>query len=165
MSDPGEIADQARFADFERELGARLRQPLPGADAQRRFAPVPVRPGWAPDLPAADARRAAALLLVYPRGNGPTLVLTIRHAGLPHHPGQVSLPGGAIDPGESTEAAALREAHEEIGVTPDEVRIVGALSPLWIPVSNFDVTPLVGVADARPAFRPHPGEVSGLIEL
>jgi 8-oxo-dGTP pyrophosphatase MutT (NUDIX family) len=165
MSETANTTALDGLADFERELRVRLTQPLPGAEAQRRFAPTPARSGWAPHLQPADARRAAALLLVYPGATDPTLVLTVRHEGLPQHAGQISLPGGAIDPGESAEAAALREAAEEIGVTADQVRIAGALSPLWIPVSNFVVTPIVGVADTRPVFRLHPDEVSGLIEV
>jgi 8-oxo-dGTP pyrophosphatase MutT (NUDIX family) len=77
----------------------------------------------------------------------------------------VSLPGGALDPGESPDAAALREATEEIGVAAEQVRLLGALSTLWIAVSNFVLTPLVGVTDRPPVFRPHPREVSALLEL
>lgn len=149
---------------LEAFLRTRLRAPLPGPDAQRRFAPTPLLPGWSPDAHPPAARRAAALLLCYPSPLGPTLALTVRHASLPHHAGQISLPGGAIDPGESVEAAAAREAQEEIGVAPDRLRLVGALSPLWIPVSNFVVTPVVAVTDERPAFRLHPDEVSALVE-
>ena len=158
-------AQEAGIAALERFLRSRLAEPLPGADAQRRFAPVPLLAGWSPDLEPPAARRAAALLLFYPSSLGPTLALTVRHASLPHHGGQISLPGGALDPGESLEAAATREAEEEIGVTADQLRVAGALSTLWIPVSNFIVTPFVAVTDERPAFRLHPGEVSALVEV
>lgn len=113
----------------------------------------------------AEARRAAALILLYPGEAGPTIPLTVRHSDLPHHPGQISLPGGRIDPGESAEQAALREADEEIGVTPAGVRVLGPLSTLWVIVSNFVVQPLVGVVDARPDFRLATGEVEALVEL
>jgi 8-oxo-dGTP pyrophosphatase MutT (NUDIX family) len=83
---------------------------------------------------------------------------------LPLHPGQISLPGGGLDPGENPAAAALREAHEEIGIDPRDVRILGALSPLWVIVSNFVVRPFVGITDMRPVFRPEPREVAEMIE-
>jgi 8-oxo-dGTP pyrophosphatase MutT (NUDIX family) len=153
------------IAALELFLRAALRAPLPGPAAQRRFAPAPLRDGWAPDLLPHSARRAAALLLIHPGPDGPSFPLTVRHDDLPHHPGQVSLPGGRLDPGEDGRAAALREAWEEIGVPSDDVRIVGSLSTVWIAVSNFVVQPFVGVTDVTPGFRAHPGEVSELIDV
>ena len=136
---------------------------LPGAGAQARMAPVP-RPGWSrQDLPG-DVRPAAALLLLFPADGAASLLLTKRSPALPQHAGQVSLPGGAVDPGESIEAAALREAHEEVGLAPDLVRIVGRLTPLHIPVSGFVLTPVVGAMTGRPDTRPEPGEVDRIIE-
>ncbi len=138
------VMTPATLSSLETFLTRRLRDPLPGAAAQQRFAPIPVRPGWAPDLTPDTARRAAVLLLLYPGATGPALPLTVRHPDLPHHAGQVSLPGGALDPGESPDAAALREATEEIGVAAGQVRLLGALSTLWIAVSNFVLTPARG---------------------
>jgi 8-oxo-dGTP pyrophosphatase MutT (NUDIX family) len=149
---------------LEALLRHRLAARLPGPDAQRRFAPLPRLPDWSPDHTPADARRAAALLLFYPTDDGVMIPLTVRDTRLPQHAGQISLPGGAIDPGESNETAALREAGEEIGVRASDVRIVGALSSVWIPVSRFVLAPIVGVTDARPAFAPRLGEVSAVIE-
>lgn len=152
------------IAHLEAFLRRRLARPLPGPHAQRRFAPVPHLPGWSPDQRPADARRAAVLLLFYPSHAGVMIPLTVRDTQLPQHAGQISLPGGAIDPGESNDAAALREAGEEIGVPAADVRIAGALSSLWIPISNFVLTPIVGVTDARPEFQIRLGEVSEVIE-
>ncbi len=112
---------------LETFLRERLSAPLPGSPAQQRFAPSPWLPNWSPDLTPETARRAAALILLFPGPHGDMVPLTVRHRGLPQHAGQVSLPGGAIDAGESPEAAALREAEEEIGIRADRVRIVGAL--------------------------------------
>ncbi|RKZ12339.1 CoA pyrophosphatase, partial [bacterium] len=82
-----------------------------------------------------------------------------------HHAGQVSLPGGAVEPGESFDKAALREAREEVGIDPDTVRLLGALSPLHVPVSRFVVHPWVGVTDTHPQFRPEKGEVARVLEV
>jgi 8-oxo-dGTP pyrophosphatase MutT (NUDIX family) len=136
---------------------------LPGVEAQLRMAPVP-RGGWKPGFAPDQARAAAALLLLFPAGGRPVLLLTKRSPGLPNHASQVSLPGGAVDAGESIEHAALREAEEEVGLARDGVRLIGRLTPLHIPVSGFVLHPVVGVAAARPSMRPEPGEVERLIE-
>jgi 8-oxo-dGTP pyrophosphatase MutT (NUDIX family) len=155
----------ADLPSLEAFLVERLRLPLPGAQAHRRFAPVPARDGWRPDDVPLAARRAAALILIYPGTSGPTVALTVRHGDLPQHAGQISLPGGGVDAGESAAQAALRETHEEIGVPPEVVRILGPLSTIWVIVSNFVVQPFVAVTDGRPAFRLAEREVEALVEL
>ena len=150
---------------LEAFLRDRLQTPLPGPEAQRRFAPLPYRDAWDPAARPAHARQAAALLLLYPGALGPSIVLTERHADLPHHPGQISLPGGRVDEGETAAEAALREAHEEIGIDPSAVRIIGELSTLWVLVSRFVVHPIIAMADARPDFVVSPREVESLIEM
>ncbi len=152
------------LSELEAFLSHRLKQPLPGASAQLKFAPTPARKGWRPEDTPPTARRAAALVLLYPGERGPSFPLTVRHLDLPQHPGQISLPGGALDPGEDPAAGAVREAHEEIGIHTRDVRLIGPLSSLWVIVSNFIVEPYIGIADTRPEFRAHPGEVSELIE-
>lgn len=159
-----ELVNDRELTTLESFLRRRLTEPLPGARAQWRFAPQPALKGWQPDDQPATARDAAALILLYPGEAGISFPLTVRHDDLPHHPGQISLPGGGLDPGEDPAAAALREAHEEIGVDPATVRIIGALSPLWVIVSNFVLRPYVGVVDHRPEFRASPREVAALIE-
>jgi 8-oxo-dGTP pyrophosphatase MutT (NUDIX family) len=150
---------------LEHNLRERLRLPLPGAAAHWRFAPRPSPTDWGPDLEPDTARRAATLILIYPGHDGPAFPLTVRRADLAHHPSQVSLPGGALDPGESADAAALREAFEEIGVASEHIRIVGRLSPLWVSVSNFVIEPFIGFTTVRPTFLLHPGEVEALLEV
>jgi 8-oxo-dGTP pyrophosphatase MutT (NUDIX family) len=151
-------------SELEVLLRTRLSAPLPGPEAQLRFAPRPIRKGWEPHLEPEGSRQAAALVLIYPGPEGLTVPLTVRRDDLPHHPGQISLPGGRVDAGERPEDAALREAFEEIGVPPGDLRLVGPLSPLWVVVSNHVVRPYVAVADRRPVFQLAPREVAELVE-
>lgn len=151
--------------EIERRLRNRLSGTLPGIEAHLRFVPVPTLDGWRAGLFPADARVAAALLLLYPTPTGPALALTVRSSGLARHAGQVSLPGGAVDPGETLAQTALREASEEIGLDPAAVRLLGELTPVHVLVSGFTLHPLVGVADERPAFRASPAEVDQILEV
>jgi 8-oxo-dGTP pyrophosphatase MutT (NUDIX family) len=149
------------FPDLVRR---RLASSLPGLDAQLRMAPRPV---FRPDPAETGALRpAAALLLLYRHHNEWHIPLTIRGSRLRHHTGQVSRPGGRLDhPGESVEAAALREAHEEIGVTPSAVDILGRLTPIPVVVSAHLLQPVVGTIAARPPFTLGVHEVERLIEV
>jgi 8-oxo-dGTP pyrophosphatase MutT (NUDIX family) len=112
-------------------------------------------------LPPEDAgARPGAVLMLFGEGErGPDLLLTERAHDMRSHPGQVSFPGGSIDPtDESPTAAALREAQEEVGLDPAGVEVLATLPELWLPPSNFAVTPVlawwreespVGVVDRR----------------
>jgi len=90
-----------------------------------------------------DARRGAVLMLFGEGPDGPDLLLTERAHHMRSHPGQVSFPGGSIDPGETPREAALREALEETGVRPEGVEVFAELPELWLPPSNFAVTPVL----------------------
>jgi 8-oxo-dGTP pyrophosphatase MutT (NUDIX family) len=153
------------LATIERALRERLAGTLPGIEAQMRFAPSPVRPGWQAGYLPPDARAAAGLLLLYPHADSVAVPLTVRDRGLARHAGQVSLPGGATDPGETLVQAALREASEEIGVDPAAVRVLGELTPVHVLVSGFTLHPIVGVMQERPAFVAAPGEVEDILEV
>jgi 8-oxo-dGTP pyrophosphatase MutT (NUDIX family) len=112
------------------------------------------------------ARAAATLLLVYPAGGELVIPLTVRRDDLPDHPGEISLPGGAVDPGDiDLEATALREAAEEVGLAADGVRVIGRLDAVWIPVSNFELVPVVATRAQTPALAPREAEVERLIEF
>jgi 8-oxo-dGTP pyrophosphatase MutT (NUDIX family) len=150
--------------ELESILNRRLREPLPGAQAQILLAPRP-RTGWQPGHHPGDCRPAAGLLLLYAVAGEAHLVLTVREDALPQHAGQISLPGGAVEDEETIAEAALREAQEEIGLDPSTIRLLGCLSPLHIPVSRFILHPLVGVAENRPRLQPQEGEVARILEL
>ncbi|MCW2791580.1 MAG: ADP-ribose pyrophosphatase YjhB, family [Nocardioides sp.] len=91
-----------------------------------------------------DARLGAVLMLFGEGPDGPDLLLTERAHHMRSHPGQVSFPGGSIDPGETPRQAALREAQEETGLDPGGVHVFAELPQLWLPPSNFAVTPILG---------------------
>ena len=107
---------------------------------------------------------AAVLVAVVDRSR-PTVILTLRPETMRKHPGQVSFPGGRIDPGDSGPvAAALREAQEEIGLRPEQVEVIGT-ADLYRTVTGFEVTPVVGVIPPDLPLAPHPGEVAALFEV
>ena len=151
--------------EIEQSLRARLAETLPGVQAQLKFAPVPTGAGWRAGHFPPESRTAAALLLLYPREHDVAVPLTVRASGLPRHAGQISLPGGATDPGETLAQTALREAAEEIGVDPAAVRILGELTPVHVIVSGFTLHPVVGVTDRAPEFVAAPGEVDAILEV
>ena len=154
----------ATFQEFASRLKLLLAGPLPGAAAQAHLAPMPKRefpPGFNP----AHLRHAAGLLLTFPIDDSPHVVLTVRADGLGRHGGQVSLPGGVIEPGETIEHAALREAHEEVGLDRSRVQAVGTLSPLDIPVSGFRLHPVVAISADEPDLSPAAGEVARILRV
>jgi 8-oxo-dGTP pyrophosphatase MutT (NUDIX family) len=148
-------------ATIERLRGA-LAAPLPGPEAQDLLTPIPRR-DWPAGFNPARARHAAGLLLVFPIDDRPHIVLTVRSDRV-RHSGQVSLPGGVVEPGESFEQAALREAHEEVGLDGRLVQPLGLLTPVDIPVSGFRLQPVVAVSLTRPALQPADIEVARIIE-
>jgi 8-oxo-dGTP pyrophosphatase MutT (NUDIX family) len=148
------------FSALIADLSRALARPLPAAAAHALMSPP--RRQW-PDN--GRARDAAGLLLVFPREGQAHVVLTVRAETLGRHSGQVSLPGGVIEPGEAFEQAALREAHEEISLGSAGLRIVGALSPIDIPVSGFRLHPVVAASENAPALAPADGEVARILEV
>ncbi len=113
-------------------------------------------------------RQGGVLLLLYPYTSGGELflVLTRRTDTVADHKGQISLPGGGLEPHDSSLIqTALRETCEELGLCSDEVRILGALTPLYVPPSDFCIHPYVAYLPHRPLFVPQPREVAELLEV
>jgi 8-oxo-dGTP pyrophosphatase MutT (NUDIX family) len=145
-------------------LADRLAEPLPGPMVGSRFEPHP-RPWRHYDVAPPEARAAAVLLLLYPHDGQWHVPLTLRPSHLAAHAGQVSLPGGAVEPGETTAQAAIREFHEELGAAGQLIDLLGVLSPLYVEASNYMVTPWVAAAESRPPFVPNPAEVEEVLEM
>lgn len=115
--------------------------------------------------PPFNAREAAVVVLLYrDQADRWCLPLTVRPDHLPDHPGQICLPGGALEAGESLRDCAGRELFEELGVEPGFITVLGQLAPIYVFASNFRVSPFVAVADSRPRFRLDPSEVAKLLE-
>jgi 8-oxo-dGTP pyrophosphatase MutT (NUDIX family) len=151
-------------ADLPSRLAARLKQSLPGRRAQALFEPE-MSYGRHFGPPAVDATTAAVLVLLYPVEGQWFVPLTTRPATMVVHAGQISLPGGRVESGETPKAAVFRELEEELGVPRQGTSVLGQLSSLYLYGSNFIVLPWVAAVDARPDFRPSPAEVSELLEV
>jgi 8-oxo-dGTP pyrophosphatase MutT (NUDIX family) len=160
-SDPALTPD---FHTLVTQLEAAFRIPLPGRPAQALMAPQPAR-AWPQGFDDARVRDAAGLLLLFPIDSRAHLVLTVRAETLGRHGGQVSLPGGAVDAGETFEDAARREAREEIGLDEKDVRILGALTPIDVHVSGFRLHPIVAATFSQPSMTPATGEVARIVEI
>lgn len=163
--DDNQRATEEPFLTADR-IEAALRRPLPGRAAQICMAPIP-RP-LDPPKPDHQPRRAGVLLLLYAAEEEGELclVLTRRTESVADHKGQISLPGGAVDPGDpSTAHTALRETCEEIGVCKNDVRLLGELTPVYIEPSDFCIEPHVAYLPHRPTFELQPDEVAELLEV
>lgn len=131
--------------------------------AQVAMSPIRRRMGRPTDK-AGQAKEAAVLVLLYPHQHDLHTVLIRRNSYPGVHSNQVGLPGGRREPNEDFQDTALRETHEELGVQPENVRLIGRLAPIYIPPSDFHVRPFVGYISARPEWAPDPKEVSEVIE-
>lgn len=145
------------------KLRHRLQEPLPGMDAHLHMAP----PMFHRDIQVPDnARQSAVLLLLYPHEGNMYIPFMKRTDDGRVHGGQISFPGGGVDPGDRDYThTALREAEEEMGIPADQVEMLGDLTDLYIVPSNFVVHPKVGFMPQRPSFVPDPVEVAEIIEV
>jgi 8-oxo-dGTP pyrophosphatase MutT (NUDIX family) len=141
-----------------------LARGLPGRAAQRTMAHTLAygrHHGPIPD----DARRSAVILALHRTAAGWSIPALVRAATLRSHAGQVSLPGGKVEADETAEQTALREFEEEFGVLPECLTILGRLTPVYVFVSGFEITPVIALARSPMIFKTNPHEVAAAIEL
>tara|TARA_Y100001970_G_scaffold274176_1_gene373544 strand:+ start:538 stop:1158 length:621 start_codon:yes stop_codon:yes gene_type:complete len=142
---------------FIKSLTKRLNRDLPGKNAQQKMM---IAPNQFPMKNQEDGGiPASVLLLLYPFDENWFFFLTKRSQDVEHHKGQISLPGGVVEENESKKNAAIRETNEEIGVDKNSIKIIGSLTPFYIPVSNFHIFPYVGWAEEKPHTKVQDTEV------
>ena len=155
------------FKDFINCIPKIIQNELLGEQAHLIMAP-PERKALmkAFDLSEKTPRKAAVMMLFYPKNNITHLVLILRNSYNGVHSSQIAFPGGKVeneDP--SHEFTALRETHEEIGIAPNLINVIKPFTQIYIPPSNFMVFPYLGFSHQELIFFPDPTEVSGIIEL
>jgi 8-oxo-dGTP pyrophosphatase MutT (NUDIX family) len=169
MNDARETRDGGEGGAAERLRNA-LAEPLRDwREVYESFSPVDLetgeRRGRVPP-PGADSRRAAVLVPVLAEPDGLRLVYTVRKGDLQDHAGQISFPGGSMDPSDgSLLETALREAEEEIDLSRDLVEFVGELEEMYIPPSNFRVSPFVGLLPPGAEMVMAPDEVEEIFTV
>jgi 8-oxo-dGTP pyrophosphatase MutT (NUDIX family) len=158
------VESKVKTLDVIRRRLAAPRAPRDPRARLLRLVDGPISPALR-EILERPGRPASVLLALLDRPNGPTVLFTDRAAHLKDHAGQVSLPGGRIAAGESAAEAALREAHEEVGLEPAAVDIIGSLDE-FLTGTGFAVMPVIGVvADREFVPKPDPREVAGVFEV
>ena len=147
-----QVRDALNLADFDvmsawKQMAPLSRRMVPPTGKKNKFKP------------------ASVLILLYPLNGELTFVLTRRADTLSNHTGQISLPGGGREPGETNNQTALRETAEELQINVDAVELMGHLTPLYVPASNYQIHPVVGYISQPPPFKPNPVEVAEILEM
>ena len=148
---------------FIEALKRRLGRDLPGKSAQRKMMITPSR--FPTENQENEGIPASILLLLYPLEGEWFFFLTKRSQNVEHHKGQISFPGGVVEKNESKMNAAIRETNEEIGVNKDVIKIIGSLTPFYIPVSNFHIFPYVGWTEEKPHTKVQDAEVKRVFSV
>jgi len=155
------------FDKFREYIPKILTQSLPGETSHFKMAP-PERMEIVKNLNIDELqlRKAAVMMLVYPKNSQSHLVLIVRNSYKGVHSSQIAFPGGKVEPDDfSFEYTALRETEEEIGVSKESIEIIKPFSRVYIPPSNFLVYPFLGYSETEPEFAPSEREVAAIIEL
>ena len=153
-----------KLSKLSQKLQIRLINNLPGKDEQWRMR-VTSDKSYNFDNTEEDAIQSAVLILLYEENGVICFTLTERTQTVEHHRGQISLPGGARETDEKLSSTAIREAQEEIGIYAYDVDLIGALSPLFVPVTGFIIKPFVGIINANFDPQPAPEEVETVFSV
>ena len=149
---------------FIKNLKTRLTHPLPGKKAQSIMmvkSKLPLQDNN--DLK--NSKHSAVLILLFYKNNTWNFYLTKRTQYVNYHKGQISLPGGVLEGNELLKETALRETEEEIGVKSKDINLIGELTPLYIPVSNFKIFPFIGWLKNKPKIKIQNKEVERIFSI
>jgi 8-oxo-dGTP pyrophosphatase MutT (NUDIX family) len=138
-----------KFIDF---LSKRLLADLPGTNAHLQMMPEIKNLPYRKLRAKKDAKKSAVLVLLYSNGDNLNIIFTLRSKKLSNHSGQISFPGGHLDKGETPVQTALRESQEEIGLKSSDIHIIGRLSDLYVPPTNYIISPVVGYMKEKPDY-------------
>ena len=160
-----------------KNIKKKLKSKLPGIDSWNRMAVKPINgkniinnkivkyENFLSENKINEMKKAAVLVCFFKRKDEYYLPLIRRPMHEKNHPGQIALPGGAMEENETLENTALREAFEEVGIVPDNVEILGKMTPLPVPVSKYVITPFIGITNNEPKWNINRQEVDELIIL
>tara|TARA_B100001250_G_scaffold226807_1_gene194605 strand:+ start:2611 stop:3252 length:642 start_codon:yes stop_codon:yes gene_type:complete len=160
-----------------KNIKKKLETKLPGIDSWNRMAVKPINDKniannkivkyekFLTENKINEIKQAAVLVCFFKKKGEYYLPLIRRPMHEKNHPGQIALPGGAMEENETLEKTALREAFEEVGIIPDKVKILGKMTPLPVPVSKYMITPFIGITENEPKWNINEKEVDELIIL
>jgi len=159
------LLDKTKIEEFSDIIKKNIKTGLPGKFAQQKMSPS-LRNTSNKEEDINNARKSSVLILIYEKNNTLHIPLILRTLGGNNHPGQISLPGGKYELSDtSLEYTALRETEEEIGINKKDVEIIAQLSDIYIPNSNFLVSPYIAYLKTKPLFNTNPFEVEDLLEV